>query len=103
MNSLYTLGVRQTSSIQADLERMRGGDSSASLLGWLLSNCLHPRYVQVCTPLTLLLGQVSASLSAMNRTIDDYDSMARREMIKAKQEKAVVYVRLSLEARGKLT
>jgi hypothetical protein len=33
MNSLYTLGVRQSSSIQADLERMRGGDTSASLLG----------------------------------------------------------------------
>ncbi|KAI0040321.1 V-snare-domain-containing protein [Auriscalpium vulgare] len=65
MNSLYTLGVRQTSSIQADLERLRGGDTSASLL-----------------------GQISASLAAMSRTIDDYDSMARREMIKAKQEKA---------------
>jgi Golgi SNAP receptor complex protein 2 len=33
MNSLYTLGVRQSSSIQADLERLRGGDTSASLLG----------------------------------------------------------------------
>lgn len=33
MNSLYTLGVRQTSSIQADLERLRSGDSSASLSG----------------------------------------------------------------------
>jgi hypothetical protein len=33
MNSLYTLGVRQTSSIQADLERLRSGDASASLLG----------------------------------------------------------------------
>ena len=33
MNSLYTQGVRQTSSIQADLERMRGGDSSPSLIG----------------------------------------------------------------------
>jgi hypothetical protein len=33
MNSLYTLGVRQTNSIQADLERLRNGDSSASLLG----------------------------------------------------------------------
>ncbi|KAI0061936.1 V-snare-domain-containing protein [Artomyces pyxidatus] len=65
MNSLYTLGVRQTSSIQADLERLRGGDTSASLL-----------------------GQISASLAGMSRTIDDYDSMARREMIKAKQEKA---------------
>ncbi|TFY73232.1 hypothetical protein EWM64_g10780, partial [Hericium alpestre] len=65
MNSLYTLGVRQTNSIQADLERLRGGEASASLL-----------------------GQISASLAAMSRTIDDYDSMARREMIKAKQEKA---------------
>ena len=36
----------------------------------------------------LLLGQISASLAAMQRTIDDYDSMAKREMIKAKQEKA---------------
>ncbi|EPQ57618.1 V-snare-domain-containing protein [Gloeophyllum trabeum ATCC 11539] len=69
MNSLYTLGVRQTNSIQADLERLRNGDSSASLL-----------------------GQISASLAAMSRTIEDYDSMARREIIKAKQEKAQMRV-----------
>ncbi|KAF9647813.1 golgi SNAP receptor complex member bos1 [Thelephora ganbajun] len=69
MNSLYTLGVRQTNSIQADLERLRTGDASASLL-----------------------GQISASLAAMNRTVEDYDSMAKREMIKAKQEKAVMRV-----------
>ncbi|KAK7053341.1 Protein transport protein bos1 [Paramarasmius palmivorus] len=69
MNSLYTSGVRQTSSIQADLERLRNGDVSAPLL-----------------------GQISASLAAMNRTIDDYDSMAKREMIKAKQEKAQMRV-----------
>ncbi|EJD02981.1 golgi SNAP receptor complex member bos1 [Fomitiporia mediterranea MF3/22] len=65
MNSLYTLGVRQTSSIQADLEKLRAGDNSASL---------H--------------GQIAASLAALHRTIEDYDSMARREMLKAKQEKA---------------
>jgi golgi SNAP receptor complex member 2 len=69
MNSLYTSGVRQTSSIQADLERLRSGDNSASLL-----------------------GQISASLAAMHRTIDDYDSMAKREIIKAKQEKAQMRV-----------
>ena len=28
----------------------------------------------------------------MNRTVEDYDSMAKREMIKAKQEKAVMSV-----------
>ncbi|KAI0682978.1 V-snare-domain-containing protein [Cytidiella melzeri] len=69
MNSLYTLGVRQTNSIQADLERLRNGDTSAALL-----------------------GQISASLAAMNRTVDDYDSMAKREMMKAKQEKAMMRV-----------
>ncbi|KAL4074148.1 snare region anchored in the vesicle membrane C-terminus-domain-containing protein [Scleroderma yunnanense] len=64
MNSLYTLGVRQTSSLTADLERLRNGDNSASLL-----------------------GQISASLAAMHRTIEDYDAMVKREIIKAKQEK----------------
>ncbi len=37
-----------------------------------------------------MIGQISASLAAMNRTVDDYDSMAKREMIKAKQEKALM-------------
>jgi hypothetical protein len=40
----------------------------------------------------LRLGQISASLAAMNRTVEDYDSMAKREMIKAKQEKAMMSV-----------
>jgi hypothetical protein len=40
-------------------------------------------------------GQISASLAAMHRTIDDYDSMAKREMIKAKQEKARLCVHSS--------
>lgn len=41
---------------------------------------------------TFWSGQISASLAGMSRTIDDYDSMARREIIKAKQEKATSYV-----------
>ncbi|KIM40195.1 hypothetical protein M413DRAFT_446356 [Hebeloma cylindrosporum] len=69
MNSLYTSGVRQTNSLQVDMERLRNGDNSPALL-----------------------GQISASLSAMQRTIDDYDSMTKREMIKAKQEKAQMRV-----------
>jgi hypothetical protein len=56
MNSLYTLGVRQSSSIQADLERMRGGDTSASLLGLsppltcsdLVSDILYPARADIC-------------------------------------------------------
>ncbi|KAH7108198.1 golgi SNAP receptor complex member bos1 [Auriculariales sp. MPI-PUGE-AT-0066] len=69
MNSLYTQGVRQTTSLQADLNRMREGDSSSALQ-----------------------GQIVVSLSALNRTVEDYDSMAKREMIMAKQEKALMRV-----------
>ncbi|KAH8828177.1 synaptobrevin [Flagelloscypha sp. PMI_526] len=69
MNSLYNAGVRQTSSLQGDLEKLRNGDNSPALL-----------------------GQISASLQAMNRTIDDFDSMVKREMIKSKQEKGVLRV-----------
>jgi len=39
-----------------------------------------------------LLGQISASLAAMSRTIQDFEAVAKREMIKAKQEKAQMYV-----------
>jgi len=69
MNSLYTLGTRQTNSLTADLERLRNGDNSASLL-----------------------GQISASLAAMQRTMEDYDAMIKREIIKAKQEKGQMRV-----------
>lgn len=51
-----------------------------------------------------LLGQISASLAAMSRTIEDYDAMAKREMIKAKQEKAqmcaVTYPRAIRQSDG---
>lgn len=47
------------------------------------------------SPLTLTqhppLGQISASLAAMQRTIEDYDAMIKREIIKAKQEKGQMY------------
>jgi Golgi SNAP receptor complex protein 2 len=40
-----------------------------------------------------LQGQISASLTALTRTIDDYDALARRELISAKKEKAIVRVK----------
>ncbi|KAF8200919.1 golgi SNAP receptor complex member bos1 [Pholiota molesta] len=67
MNSLYTSGVRQTNSLQADMEKLRNGDNSPALL-------------DICVAF------------AMHRTIDDYDSMTKREIIKAKQEKAQMRV-----------
>ncbi|QRV94285.1 metallo-beta-lactamase superfamily protein [Ceratobasidium sp. AG-Ba] len=69
MNSLYTLGLRQTASINGDLEKLRSGENTSSLQ-----------------------GQISASLAAFNRTIDDYESMAKKEVVKTKQEKALMRV-----------
>ncbi|CAE6435953.1 unnamed protein product [Rhizoctonia solani] len=69
MNSLYTLGLKQTASINGDLDKLRSGDSSSAVQ-----------------------GQISASLAAFNRTIDDYEIMAKKEIIKAKQEKAFMRV-----------
>ena len=89
MNSLYTSGVRQTNSLQADMERLRNGDNSPALLG---EPHLLLGFVQRdSTNQVFLIGQISASLSAMQRTIDDYDSMTKREIIKAKQEKGQMY------------
>ena len=34
----------------------------------------------------------------MHRTVEDYDSMAKREIIKAKQEKAMMYVSFLFDA-----
>ncbi|CUA66602.1 hypothetical protein RSOLAG22IIIB_00043 [Rhizoctonia solani] len=69
MNSLYTLGLRQTASINGDLEKLRSGDGSSALQ-----------------------GQISDALAAFNRTIDDYETMAKKEIIKAKKEKAFMRV-----------
>jgi len=38
MNSLYALGLRQTSSIQQDVDKIRAGDSSAALQGEFLAS-----------------------------------------------------------------
>ena len=91
MNSLYTSGVRQTNSLQADMERLRNGDNSPALLGdWILKRPVWYNYSSVFQ-IYYFIGQISASLSAMQRTIDDYDSMTKREIIKAKQEKGQMY------------
>jgi Golgi SNAP receptor complex protein 2 len=93
MNSLYTLGVRQTNSLQSDLERLRNGDTSASLLGLLrFIGHFGNHWPLTARAFVSSLGQISASLAAMHRTIDDYDAMAKREIIKAKQEKAQMCV-----------
>lgn len=56
MQSLYTLGVRQTTALQADLERLRGGDHSVSLQGTFLP------WVVLRSAVALLLSSTAASL-----------------------------------------
>ncbi|KAI5844972.1 hypothetical protein DFP73DRAFT_526448 [Morchella snyderi] len=67
MNSLFNSALKQTASVKKDLASFAESPVSSS---------------------PALQGQISASLASLARTIDDYDSMARREIVPAKQEKA---------------
>ncbi|KAM0750180.1 hypothetical protein T439DRAFT_326136 [Meredithblackwellia eburnea MCA 4105] len=70
MNSLYTLALRQSASIQADLASYEQAIAQGSQTSGLN-------------------GQITASLAALDRTVEDYDSMARREIVDEKREKAL--------------
>ncbi|KAL9935521.1 hypothetical protein V8E36_005869 [Tilletia maclaganii] len=65
-SSLYNLGLRQSSSLRADLTRLESSPEDASLI-----------------------GQITATLAAFTRTVDDYEGLARRELVPAKQEKSL--------------
>ncbi|GAA5844937.1 hypothetical protein JCM11251_007274 [Rhodosporidiobolus azoricus] len=75
MNSLYTLALRQSSSLTADLQQLSSLYASPS--------------TSTPSQTSALNGQINASLAALDRTIDDYDSMARREIVDVKKEKAM--------------
>ncbi|KAK6910052.1 hypothetical protein I203_104081 [Kwoniella mangroviensis CBS 8507] len=65
MQSLNALGNRQIASLNADLNRMESGEGGPGVQ-----------------------GQITTTLGALSRLIDDYDSMARKEMVTAAREKA---------------
>lgn len=68
--ALYNMALRQASSIQSDLTRL-SSESPASSSSVALS------------------GQLAASLAAFARTVEDYESMSKREMNDTKKEKAL--------------
>jgi Golgi SNAP receptor complex protein 2 len=74
MNTLYNLALRQSSSIHSDLTLIESTASGS------------PSF-------TSLSGQLSASLSAFSRTVDDYENMAKRELHIQKREKALQRVK----------
>ncbi|KAI9783799.1 MAG: protein transport protein bos1 [Geoglossum umbratile] len=67
MNSLFNSALKQSSAVRKDLDVFAENPLASS---------------------PALQGQISASLTSLSRTIDDYDGMAKRELIPAKQEKA---------------
>ncbi|KAI8980837.1 hypothetical protein BDB01DRAFT_795801 [Pilobolus umbonatus] len=70
MNSLYNHALKQSHSLQKDLDKFQSGqDASAGLQ-----------------------GQISAAFNALQRSIDDYDNMAKRELIAVKKETALTRV-----------
>lgn len=68
MNSLYNQALRQFSSIQSDISRIDSEGDSA---------------------LSTAFGPVTVSLSSLERTIDEYENLAKKELIQSKQEKAL--------------
>lgn len=72
--ALYNMALRQVSSIQSDLGRLESEPPSSSTS-------------------VALQGQITASMSALGRTIEDYESLSKREMNEAKREKAMSRVK----------
>ncbi|GAA6044076.1 hypothetical protein JCM8097_005021 [Rhodosporidiobolus ruineniae] len=66
MNSLYTLALRQSTALHNDLKQLH--DAS---------------------PTPAQHTQLTTALATFDRTIDDYDQLARREIIDSKRDKAL--------------
>ncbi|PKS06002.1 hypothetical protein jhhlp_007835 [Lomentospora prolificans] len=73
MNVAYNSALRQSKALRHDLEKL---DSS------------HP---STLTPSEI--GNVSASLASFSKSIDDYNALARQELVPKKQEEAYERVR----------
>ncbi|CAO1619921.1 unnamed protein product [Parajaminaea phylloscopi] len=68
--ALYNMALRQVSSIQSDLGRLESESPLSSTS-------------------VALQGQITASLNALGRTVEDYESTSKREINEAKREKAM--------------
>ncbi|KAG0146885.1 hypothetical protein CROQUDRAFT_43801 [Cronartium quercuum f. sp. fusiforme G11] len=69
MNSLYSLGLRQVSSLQTELNNLEQSISKP-------------------TNTAISHGPIVASLTSLQRTIDDYETMNKGEVIEVKREKS---------------
>ncbi|KAL0082381.1 hypothetical protein J3Q64DRAFT_1228685 [Phycomyces blakesleeanus] len=70
MNSLYNHALKQSNALQRDINKFASGqDASVGLQ-----------------------GQISVSFSSFQRSIDDYENIAKREMVAVKKETALTRV-----------
>lgn len=67
MNSLYNLATRQTAAVRADVDAYSADPN-------------HP---------SARRAQINASINTLLKTIEDYEGMAKRELVIAKREKAL--------------
>ncbi|KAF9203656.1 protein transport protein bos1 [Podila verticillata] len=70
MNSLYNHALKQVNTLQRDLDKFQSGEDTS----------------------VALQGSITAIVNAFKRSIDDYETMAKKEMIDAKREKAFARV-----------
>src|SRR5438552_4049257 len=92
MNNSYKHALKQINSIREDLDKFdRGEDVSVGIQG-RNKELFFNNLASQGSFSRLAVGQISAGFTALERTIDEYDSLSRREIILVKQEKALVYV-----------
>ncbi|KAG0255678.1 protein transport protein bos1 [Mortierella polycephala] len=70
MNSFYNIAVKQSNALQRDLEKFLTGEDTS----------------------VALQGQITATVDAFKRSIDQYESMSKKEMIDVKRERAIARV-----------
>ncbi|KAL8800887.1 MAG: hypothetical protein Q9182_004861 [Xanthomendoza sp. 2 TL-2023] len=101
MNTLFNSALKQSSALRRDLDAFAENPAASSPALQGQSTNIHlvsfpsrkrsDRDIQLyedTTTLTKNAGQISASLTSLSRTIDDYSETAKKELIPIKQEKA---------------
>ncbi|KAF3767935.1 V-snare-domain-containing protein [Cryphonectria parasitica EP155] len=89
MNTTFNSALKQSTSIRRDLSSLSSQPLATAASTDSPSSSSSP--ANVLSPAAL--GSLSASLTAFQRTIDEYNSLAKQELNPAKQEKAFERIR----------
>ena len=90
--ALYLLGQKQLTQLKNDMRSLEALDAGTD----------EPSLISEPQDRAAQNGQIVASLSALQRTIDDYANMAEQEMVPLKKEKALECVEAWLASTSKL-